>query len=113
MGKKSRTKGATYENEVCKALFKFFPSAKRNLAQYQGSDGRDLDGTSPMCFQLKRRKKTTLAEIKNAYIEAAESIDCEYLLPVACWRDDAGQSMAMLSLDDLILLLCGIEDGIF
>jgi hypothetical protein len=113
MGKKSRTKGASYENEVCKALFKFFPSAKRNLAQYQSSDGRDLDGTAPICFQLKRRRRTTLATIKNAYIEAAESLDDDYLMPAAVWRDDGGQSMVMLSLDDLILLMCGIEDGAF
>lgn len=113
MGKKSRTKGATYENEVCKKIFKFFPSAKRNLAQYQGSDGRDLDGTAPICFQLKRRKKIMLSEIKNAYIEAAESLDEGYIIPVACWRDDGGQSMVMLSLEDLVLLLCGVEDLVF
>ena len=113
MGKMSRTKGAVYENEVCKALFKFWPGAKRNLSQYQGSDGRDLDDTTPVCFQLKRRKKITLAEIKMAYIEARESLDEEYLLPAACWRDDNGQSMVMIGLDDLVLFLCGVEDGAF
>lgn len=115
MGKKSRTKGAVYENEVCKALFKFWPSAKRNLSQYQGSDGRDLDGTEPVCFQLKRRKKITLAEIKIAYLEAEESLEIgdDFFISAACWRDDNGQSMVMMDLDDLILLLCGIEDGAF
>ena len=111
MGKKSRTKGSVYENEVCKAIFKFWPSAKRNLSQYQGSDWRDLDETQPVCFQLKRRKKITLAEIKIAYLEAAESLDENYIIPAACWRDDNGQSMVMMGLDDFILLLCGVEDG--
>lgn len=113
MGKMSRTKGAVYENEVCKAISSFWPSAKRNLSQYQGSDGRDLDNTQPVCFQLKRRKKITLAEIKIAYIEAEESLDDEHLIPIAGWRNDNGKSMVMLSLDDLILLLCGVEDGAF
>jgi hypothetical protein len=113
MGKKSRTKGASYENEVCKALFRFFPSAERNLKQYQRSSGRDLDGTARLCFQLKRRKNITLAEIKNGYIEAAESLDEEYDIPILGWRDDGGKSMVMLSLDDLVLIACDIEDGIF
>ena len=110
MGKRSRTKGAVYENEVCKKLFAFWPSARRNLAQYQSSDGRDLDGTAPVCFQLKRRKKILLSEIKIAYLEARESLDDEYTMPAACWRDDSGQSMVMMGLEDLVALLCGIED---
>ena len=110
MGKKSRTKGATYENEVCKALYAFWPSAKRNLAQYQGADGRDLDGTEPVCFQLKRRKKIMLWEIKIAYLEAVESLDDEYTMPAACWRDDNGKSMVMIGLDDWVKLLCLVED---
>ncbi|KKN78983.1 hypothetical protein LCGC14_0344590 [marine sediment metagenome] len=113
MGKKERTKGAVYENEVCKALSAFWPTTKRNLSQYQGSDGRDLDATEPLCFQLKRRKKTALSEIKIAYLEAAESLQDDYVIPAACWRDDNGKSMVILSLDDLVLLLCGIEDGTF
>ena len=112
MGKSERIRGIRYENEVCKAIFQFWPSARRNLSQYQGSDGRDLDDTAPVCFQLKRRKKITLAEIKIAYIEARESLNGDYRIAVAGWRDDNGQSMVMLGLDDFVLLLCGIEDGI-
>ena len=111
MGKRERTRGSTYENEVCKAINPFWPSARRNLSQYQGSDGRDLDFTQPVCFQLKRRKKITLAEIKIAYLEACESLDSEYRIPAAGWRDDGGKSMVMIALDDLIDLQCATEDG--
>ena len=111
MGKRERTKGSTYENEVCKAIHPFWPSARRNLSQYQSSDGRDLDFTQPVCFQLKRRKKITLAEIKIGYLEAAESLDAEHRIPALVWRDDRGESMVMLSLDNLIALQCSIEDG--
>ena len=110
MGKRERTKGSTYENEVCKAIHPFWPAARRNLSQYQGSDGRDLDFTQPVCFQLKRRKKITLAEIKIAYLEAAESIDNKHCLSAAVWRDDRDQSYVMLSLDHFIGMLCATED---
>ena len=110
MGKKSRTKGAVYENEVCKKLFAFWPGARRNLAQYQGADGRDLDDTRPVCFQLKRRKKIMLSEIKIAYLEAVESLDEGHTMPAACWRDDNGKSMVMMGLDDFTALLCLVED---
>jgi hypothetical protein len=112
MGKSQRTKGSTYENEVCKAIFPFWPSAKRNLAQYQGSDGRDLDGTEPICFQLKRRRKIMLHEIKTAYIEAQESTSNGYPIAAAVWRDDRDASYVMLNLDDFVKLLCGVEDRV-
>ena len=113
MGKKSRTKGAAYENEVCKALYAIFPDAKRNLAQYQGADGRDLDGTQRICMQLKRRKKITLAEIKVGFIEAVESTDDEYEFPALLWRDDGGVSKIMFNLDDWVEISCALEDGEF
>jgi hypothetical protein len=112
MGKSQRTKGSTYENEVCKAIFPFWPSAKRNLAQYQGSDGRDLDGTEPICFQLKRRRKIMLHEIKTAYREAQASVSDAYPIPAAGWRDDNGESYVMLKLDAFVGLLCGVEDRV-
>jgi len=112
MGKRERTRGSTYENEVCKAIHSFWPSARRNLSQYQGSDGRDLDYTQPVCFQLKRRRRIKLSEIKTAYLEAAESINAEHRMPAAVWRDDRDQSYVMISLDHLVELLCATEDRI-
>ena len=111
MGKKSRTKGAAFEREVAKLISTYWPDAKRNLDQYQGSDGRDLSETQPVCMQLKRRTKTQLWEIKMAYVEAKESTSVEYPYPMAVWRDDGGDTLCMMKLEHLVEWLCLIEDG--
>ena len=110
MSKKERTKGAAFEREVAKLLHPFWPSARRNIEQYQSSDGRDLSDTQPICFQLKRRKMTKLWEIKHAYFEADESTDEDYPYPAAVWRDDNGDAMVMMKVEHLVEMLCKIED---
>ena len=111
MGKKSRTKGAQYEREVAQLISDYWPDAKRNLDQYQSSDGRDLSDTQPVCMQLKRRKRTLLWEIKNAWVEAREASSVEYPYPMAVWRDDGGESFCMMKLSHLVEWLCLLEDG--
>jgi hypothetical protein len=114
-GKMARNKGANFEREVAKLVSTYFPDAQRNLRQYQGTDGRDLDNTQPLCMQLKRNAKNKLWQIKMAYIEARESASIEYPYPVAVWRDDQttpGEDVyCMMKLSHLIEWLCLLEDG--
>ena len=114
-GKRSRNKGANFEREVVKLVSPYFPDAARNLKQYQGTDGRDLDGTSPVCMQLKRNAKNQLWQIKLAYIEARESTSVDYAYPMAVWRDDQSTPLedvyCMMKLGHLIEWLCLLEDG--
>jgi len=116
VGKKERTKGATFENEVVKSISPFFPDAKRNLDQYQQKDGRDFKGTEPLCIQAKRRKKTQLWEIKMGWIEAREASTINYVYPVVVWRDDQTTPnediMCAMKLEHLIEWLCLQEDGL-
>ena len=112
MGKKSRTKGASFELEIANAIRDYWPDAKRNLDQYQSTDGRDLSGTQPICMQLKRRKRTLLWEIKNAWVEARESASIEYPYPMAIWRDDNGEAFCMMKVDHLVEWQCMAEDGL-
>lgn len=111
MGKKSRDKGAAFEREIANLISKYWPDAKRNLDQYQGSDGRDLSETQPICMQLKRRKRTMLWEIKLAYVEARESASADYPYPMAIWRDDGEEAYCMMKVEHLIEWLCLLEDG--
>ena len=111
MGKKERRKGTQYEREVAQLISDYWPDAKRNLDQYQSSDGRDLSDTQPVCMQLKRRKRTLLWEIKNAWVEAREASSVEYPYPMAVWRDDGGESFCMMKLEHLVEWLCLLEDG--
>lgn len=88
MGKKSRTKGAVAENEVCKMLSDFYPNAARELSQYQSSCGRDLRETQPWCVQVKRYKSLAPGMKRLAYEEARGACDEEYKLPLVFYRED-------------------------
>ena len=111
MGKKSRDKGAAFEREVAKLISPYFPDAKRNLDQYQASDGRDLSDTQPLCIQCKRRKKVDLWEIKMGWLEAEQSTSIEYPYPIVIWRDDGQEAFCMMKVEHLIEWLCLMEDG--
>lgn len=65
MGKRSRTKGAAYENYVARKLRDAGFNAKRHL-EYQSEEaiaGRDLDGTYPFAIQIKCWKKCPPATV--------------------------------------------------
>lgn len=87
-GKKSRTKGAVGELDVCKMLSQLYPDAARELEQYQGELGRDLRETQPLCVQVKRHKSLTDGEIFKAFSEAKSAVDEEYKFPVVFYRED-------------------------
>ncbi len=113
MGKASRRKGANYEREVA-AMFResWFPEAKRHL-EYQSDEaemGRDLDGTQPFAVQAKCWKSTPS-------IQAIRQVmaDPDYPIPVAVLKktqgkDSPGLEVAVLHLDDFLLLLDCVDD---
>ena len=91
MGKKSRTKGAVAENDVCKLIAPIHEGAQRELDQYQDKLGRDIKGCAPLCIQVKRYKKIHPGDIRTAYSEALSALDGEYLYPVVFYREDRRQ----------------------
>jgi hypothetical protein len=101
-GKKSRRKGAAYENAVAKMFRDIgFDNAKRHL-EFQGQEaeeGRDLDGTQPFAVQAKCWAKTP----SISAIEQVVPSD-EYPIPVAILKRTQskgvkGLEVAVLPLD--------------
>ena len=78
-GKKSRTKGHSFELWCAKKLRKVFPDAKRHL-EYQQSEatGTDLTGTGRYLIQCKRMKRyaplKAISEVKVCPIEGGVPI---------------------------------------
>lgn len=99
MGKKSRNKGARYENEIAH-LFRLlgFPDAKRHLEfqSVEAESGRDLDGTFPFAVQCKCWGKapsiTAIEQIKP---------DDDYPLPIAFLKRT--QSKGVNSLEVVVM----------
>lgn len=89
MGKKSRTKGAVGELEVCDLLEKLFlRKPQRELDQYQESLGRDIKNCRPLCVQVKRYKSITPGCLDKAFEEACSAVDDHYEFPVVFYRED-------------------------
>lgn len=87
MGAKSRRKGAQAEREFATLLFEYLGlKAKRNLEQYQTSDGRDLVGAGPFCLQLKRYARCVL----EGWMQEAESAARPGEIPAVALRVDGG-----------------------
>jgi hypothetical protein len=111
MSKTSRDKGKRYELEVVKQLSLYWPDAKRNLSQFQQSDGMDFNGTYPLCIQAKRRKKVGINDVNTGYAEAKYSANAQAPYPAIVWRSDGGVSMIAMDLDHFVEVLCLMEDG--
>lgn len=102
-GKKSRTKGAAGENEVIKLMRFAFPDAARELDQYQEKLGRDIKGTQPWCFQVKRHRKLSEGDLRRAFMQA-DSVPPEsgYSLPAVLYREDRGSWRAFTTVASII-----------
>ena len=111
MGKASRTKGKNYELEIRKALWPFWTDVRRNLKQYQETDGRDFDNTEPLCIQAKRRKRVTMGVVEQGLVEAYVACDDTYRYPVVVFRSDNGRSKVLMELEHFVEWLCLMEDG--
>lgn len=72
MGKLSRNKGAAHERDVCRLIQDAGYKAKRNLDQYQASDGRDVTTDLPLCIQCKCGKAISLPAAWKEAVSACE-----------------------------------------
>jgi hypothetical protein len=119
VSKSQRTKGATYEREVCDA---FTPvvgyKVQRNIGQARDG-GNDID-VKPLVIEAKRRK--TLGTVYGWLQQAIDAtrgrtyLKREYdprtggdsydapLIPVVVARQDAGESIVILRLTDFLTL---------
>ena len=87
MGAKSRRKGAQAVREFAGLLFDYLGlRAKRNLEQYQTTDGRDLTGAGPFCIQVKRYAKCVI----EGWMAEAESATKPGEIPALAIRTDGG-----------------------
>lgn len=100
MGRKSRTKGATFEREVA-ARFKavFGDDVKRRLGQARDS-GHDIDGTWPFVVECKRRAKIGVtpwfaqATVASARVPGG--------IPIVVMRADNEKPLVVITLDDFL-----------
>jgi Holliday junction resolvase len=109
MGKSQRTKGATYEREVCKWLEERFGRAvTRNIGQARDG-GNDID-YGPLLIECKRRK--TLTTIESWMQQAVDSVAAwmrrerrgAVPVPLVVCRADNGASLVILRADDFALI---------
>lgn len=113
MSKSQRTKGATYEREVCHVWEQFFRdhhitlpavlSLSRNIGQARDG-GNDID-IGHYIVECKRRKslKTLegwLAQAERAIVDRA--LTRSVFKPVVVMRADNGESMVLLKLRDFM-----------
>lgn len=97
-----RTKGATYEREVCHALSTATGVAvQRNIGQARDG-GNDID-FGPLRIECKRRKSLTTMETWMAQAEAATDRR-EGQTPVVIGREDNGESVIIWRLSDFLAL---------
>lgn len=106
MSASQRNKGAAYEREVMKAFSAAFGREfKRNIGQAR--DGGNDGDVGPLVLEMKRRKslKTIMSWYKQALAAAnPHNHVIRTRVPVVVMREDAGESMVMLSLNDFISL---------
>lgn len=102
MGKWQRTKGATYEREICDT---FTPvvgyKVKRHIGQAR--DGGNDITVAPLTLECKRRK--TLGIIEGWLQQAKAAVTPKAPIPVVVARSDGGASMVILPLDNFLDLV--------
>lgn len=102
MSKMQRTKGATYEREICAVLSAACGrDIKRNIGQARDG-GNDIDFGN---FRLECKRRARLGTVEGWLKQAADACVTSDQLPVVVARSDAGKSLAILSLDHFLLLV--------
>ena len=102
-GRHSRNKGATFERDVAHKLSQHFGERITRILGQARDSGEDLD-VGNLTIECKRRK--TLKGL-YAWYEQARAASKRYRtlrVPVVVFREDHGETMAMLSFDDLLFL---------
>jgi len=102
MGKKSRTKGHSFEREIAKDLREIFPGARRQL-EYHEDDchGVDIANTGKFKIQCKRFKD--FAPIRKIF-----EVECDRELgdvPVLVTKADNEETMVVLPFEDFKRLI--------
>ena len=92
MSRLSRDKGRRLEQEAVRLLRPVFPDACRNFQQWARSDGRDIDGTSGLCVQVKGGARPPIYRGLSEAIDAAEAGE----VPVCLHRRDRDSWLATL-----------------
>lgn len=101
MGKMQRTKGASYEREVCAKFSDALGiDVKRNIGQAR--DGGNDINVGPLVIECKRR--ATLTTLESWHAQASEPCGLDETAVVVA-RADNGKSFAILDLDDFIALV--------
>ena len=102
-GRHSRNKGASFERDVAHKLSQHFGERITRILGQARDSGEDID-VGNLTIECKRRK--TLKGL-YAWYEQARAAAKRYRtlrVPVVVFREDHGETMAMLSLNDLLFL---------
>ena len=87
MSKKSRTKGATFENAVCRAIKdELGLDVRRNLSQYQESDLGDIE-LEPFLIECKRYASGNWFQ-KPWWEQTKTAAAKQNMIPVLIWKYD-------------------------
>jgi hypothetical protein len=111
LGRRSRTKGATYELVVAQRLREVFPNARRGIGQARsGGDVPDVEGCEPWWAQTKHGVRPNIsAALEQARRDmvafSARAGDSRYKRPVAIVRANRSNDIASMYLSDFIDLL--------
>lgn len=99
-GKRSRTKGHSFEREIAKTLRDLFPNSRRHLENHKEDArfGTDIVGIEPFRIQCKKLKK--YAPI--TCIEEVNADRCLGEIPVLITAGDKKEPMAVLPFEDFL-----------
>ena len=87
MGKKSRTKGATFEREICKVIYEELGvEVRRNLSQLQESGLGDIE-LEPFLIECKRYASGNWFQ-KSWWEQCKAAAAKGNLIPVLIWKYD-------------------------
>ena len=94
----TRKKGANYERTIAHRLAEVWPGCKRGFQFRGGQEACDVIGT-PYHIEAKHRRNVSIqAAMKQAMAE------CNGLVPVVVSRDNHGDDLVTMRLDDWLTL---------
>lgn len=104
-GAHSRRKGATYEREVAQQLTAAFGVPVARMLGQARDGGHDLE-VGPYVIECKRRKTlpTIAAWMRQCLLAMTTHQDLEKTVPVIIAREDAGESLVIMRLEDWLRL---------
>lgn len=89
MGKMQRTKGAAFEREISHLIFESLGiKTKRNLEQYQQSNGFDLEGLPAWAIECKRYAAAGYGDKRSWWGQAASQAAAAGREPVVIYKLD-------------------------